>query len=146
MLIETAEHLKEEMNRVRAASLGEVIMFAGLNQPLDHDHPGEDPLFKAVMGIYQGIHTDKGLVAGLDGEMIPTTLRGDFPVEMGIYDVHGIPASSIHETRDHNFSLGIGSQAFIGRNEITSQMGGNPEILLLRFVDNYIARFHDARR
>ncbi|MFH1134059.1 MAG: hypothetical protein V1735_06215 [Nanoarchaeota archaeon] len=146
MLVETDGHYKSQMARVRAATLGEVVMFAGPNQPIDHLQPEDTTFFRAVMGVYRGTSDSHGILIGPDSKRIYAGLvhgthedgTSAFPVEMAIVDVHGNRAPMFLETRGHLLALAQGSQVIIGPEEIFHFVKGDPQKLLYNIVSEYL--------
>lgn len=143
--------IKAEMGKVKAASLGEVILFTDPENfvalmgypPIDNPPGPEEPIFKAVLGIYRGVEEICGY--RLDDERIYSTLKPDHNVRLAVIKIHDVPAPWVCECDEFDnicvMMLSSDSKAYVGPGKIMGILRTKGRGLFDGFFERYVKKY-----
>jgi hypothetical protein len=134
---EETQSIVAEMQKVRAASLGEVILFAGPNMFHSKVHPHDRALLKAVLNIYDGIDPSQYIQDG--DRKIENVLKPKYPVELAVVKVHDVPAPVVCNSGVYNvMTLRRDVKAYVGPEQISEVLRTEGMGLFDKFFEQYV--------
>lgn len=143
--------IKQEMDKVKAAALGEVILYTGNptkygdnSNCMFHSrvHIGERLAFSGGLNIYAGISDTQSLIT--DEGCIETTLIPNHNVELALVEIEGIyyplvSASNVPPVRVvTQMCLHEGGKAYVGPEEISRVLRAEGKGLFDNFFEQYV--------
>lgn len=150
-------NIKEQMKKVRAASLGEVILFAGPDMFHTRTYQYEDVVFKGGLSIYKGI-SDVQKTEDDDGNYVYSTLVKSHNIELALLkqaepkavanDPPVIVASelffpiAIPSGVENQMTLGKRDKAYVGADAIADVLKREAKGLFDNFFQQYIRNVH----
>jgi len=128
-----------EMDKINASSLGEVIMLVGPHLVNTKILPGDEAVFKAVIGIYNGIYNE---YYEKDNQRIYNVVSPKHPVELGVLKVHGVPGPVCAESFVLNvMNVEPETKAYIGAEEIRSVLEKQGMGFFNKFFEEYVQKY-----
>ena len=137
--------LKSEMERVRKAHLGEVILFNQKNHTLlrnlipDFGHtqlPVKGVLFHGILGIYNGM-ADLGTYTVVGDEKVKLELKRKHNYELALINQGGVVVPFIRIPMAENCMI-LEDYTYIGPKEISKVLENKCEGYFKKFFDNYV--------
>jgi hypothetical protein len=137
---EATQGVAAEMQKVRAASLGEVILFAGLSMFHSRVYPHDKALFKAVLNIYEGVSSGHYIRDG--AEKIENVLKPNHPAELAVMMVHDVPAPVVCNSDICNImTMRSDVKAYIGPDQISEVLRTEGMGLFDKFFEQYVQEY-----
>lgn len=138
-MAEEAQLLKAEMAKVKAASLGEIILFAGKNMALEAVHPSIPAAFKGCLCVYKGIDVAHSLTT--DEGPIHTTLIPNRNIELVLMQEGELYCPTVTPSRIFNaMTLFPGDRAYVGALDIASVLKREGLGYFDAFFNQYISK------
>lgn len=144
--MEPLEKIKTEMDKVKAASFGEVILFLGSEIYISEKERG-NPIFTAMLGIYRGISRDLCTYEVLEsGEKVYRTLRPVYTVGLGITKVRRIYAPIFEDTEfSECMSLTERETAYVGPEDIAEVLKTEGKGFFDDFFQEYVKLYRKVK-
>ncbi|MFA5258503.1 MAG: hypothetical protein WC402_00350 [Candidatus Pacearchaeota archaeon] len=138
------EHIQIEMEKVRVASLGEVILFAGPDMFHTHVFPRDRPVFKAGLCIYAGI--SEGQYVEIKGKNVKNVLNPNHNIELAVIESEGVHCALVRPSFVTNqMALGLKDNVYIGPKEISDVLRTAGEGYFDKFFQEYVAKYRMLR-
>ena len=134
------EHIQIEMEKVRVASIGEVILFAGSDMFHTHVFPRDKPVFKAGLCVYSGI--SDGQYIEIKGKQLKNVLKPNHNIELAVIGFEGMHCTLIRPSMISNqMTLGLRDKAYVGPKAISEVLRTEGEGYFDKFFEEYVARY-----
>jgi len=137
--MENSEHFYAEMKKVRAATPGEVIMFAGPDFFHSHVFPSDNAVFRAGLGIYSGISDIQYITIG--EKKVKNTLNPDHNMELAVIESEGVYCPLVRPSIVSNLMcLGLRDDVYVGPESISELLKTEGKGLFDKFFEGYVAQ------
>ena len=132
-------HLKAQMQKVREATLGEVILFTGQDMFHSHVFPSDNAVFKAGLSVYSGISINQYL--GSENERVENSLKPSHNLELAIIEYEGVYCPLVRPAIVTNqMTLGPKDNAYVGPEEISDVLRTQGKGLFDKLFQDYLEK------